>query len=132
MYRFSGAHKHHFLLDFIKRVGECYAKDARSTFVLDILALNVPELFSLPETTDKGYSKAVEVQGEVSTFVQTYIRRNSLKTSLLQKMNEILVGIQTCWSDLFYNFLLTQDRISISEHHNAFQQLLLNVLQKVG
>ena len=94
-YRFSGAHNHRFVLDFIQRVGECYATDRLSLcFVLAILGLNVPKLFNLPETTDKGYSTAVEVRSEVSTFVQNYVRRNLLRTNLLQKMNEILVGIQ--------------------------------------
>eukprot|EP00731_Ephydatia_muelleri_P026782 Em0018g882a len=109
--RYSGAHNHHFLLEFIKRVGAHYATDRRPLeFILDLLDINVPKLFALPEKTDKGYVVAVEVQGNLSTFVQEYIHLNALTSDLLQRMNKIMS--------------------SISLQLDDFQQLIVTVLQK--
>ncbi|KAL5466919.1 hypothetical protein EMCRGX_G031082 [Ephydatia muelleri] len=110
--RHSGGHNHRFLLEFIKRVGTHYATDRRPLdFILDLLDINVPKLFALPEKTDNGYDGAVEVQGNLSTFVQDYIYLNALKSGLLQRMSKILS--------------------SISLQLDDFQQLIVTVLQKV-
>ncbi|KAL5475173.1 hypothetical protein EMCRGX_G027240 [Ephydatia muelleri] len=106
--RHSGANNHHFLLDFIKQVGAQYVTDKRPRdFILDLLKINVPMLFALPEKTDNGYDVAVEVQSNLSTFVQEYIYDNGLKKGLLPRMSKML-----------------------SEQLDDFQQLMLIVLQK--
>ena len=93
-YRFSGAHEHRFLLNFIKTVGDRYVKDGRpQDFIIDLLSINVPKLFGLPADTDvREHSVAVEVQNEFTSYVLNYIRINTLKAGLLQKMSRILVG----------------------------------------
>ena len=92
--RHSGANNHHFLLEFIKQVGAQYVTDQRPRdFILDLLKINVPMLFALPEKTDNGYDVAVEVQSNLSTFVQEYIYDNGLKKGLLPRMSKMLVGI---------------------------------------
>ena len=74
-----GAHNHRFILNFMKTVRDNYVKDGRShDFILDLLGINVPKLFGLPEDTDKGHPVAVEVQSEFSAFIQSYIHHNAL------------------------------------------------------
>ena len=99
-HRHSGAHTHRFLLEFIKTVGYRYVKDGRShDFIVDLLGINVPQLFGLPEDTDKGHPVAVEIQSKFSAFIQSYILLNTLKIGLLQNMDKILVGIsELSWS----------------------------------
>ena len=92
--RHSGANNHHFLLKFIKSIGTQYVTDKRPhDFILDLLKIDVPKLFALPEKTDNGYDVAVEVQSNLSTFVQDYIYSNDLKKGLLPRMSKILVGV---------------------------------------
>ena len=94
-YRFSGAHGHRFLFNFVKAVGDHYVKDGRpQDFIIDLLSINVPKLFGLPADTDvQGHAVAVEVQNEFTSFVLNYILTNALKAGLLQKMSHILVGV---------------------------------------
>lgn len=110
--RHSRAHVHPFLLDFIKTVGHQYVKDGCShNFILDLLAIKAPKLFSLPEDT-KNRPVAVKVQSDFSDFLQSYINQNSLKIGLLQSMNEILVCIVTCWCAVHsISFLSTERHI---------------------
>ena len=61
--------------------------------LLDLLDIKVPKLFALPEKTDNGYGVAVEVQGNLSTFVQDYIYLNAIKSGLLQRMSKILLCV---------------------------------------
>ena len=92
--RHSGASNHHFLLEFIKRVGAQYVTDKRPhDFISDLLKIKVAKLFALPEKTDNGYNVAVEVQSNLSAFVQEYIYDNDLKKGLLPRMSKILVGV---------------------------------------
>ena len=90
-YRFSGAHGHRFLFNFVKAVGDHYVKDGRpQDFIIDLLSINVPKLFGLPADTDvQGHV----VQNEFTSFVLNYILTNALKAGLLQKMSHILVGV---------------------------------------
>ena len=96
--RYPGAHQHRFLLGFFKRVGEYYVMHGRANdFVLDLLRINVPKLFSFSDNSDAIYSEACKkVQLEFSTFIQRYIYLNALKLNLQSRMSEILVGISTC------------------------------------
>lgn len=102
--RFSGAHNHHYLVGFIKNVGDQYTKNEQSLdFIIDLLRINVPNLLGLPEKTNTGHHKAVEIQHDFSTYVLTYIHQNALKNGLLQSLNKILVSI----IKKAYNFIST-------------------------
>ena len=92
--RYPGAHTHHFLLNFIKTVGDHYVKARQPhDFIVDLLNIHAPKLFGLPDVTDKGHPVAMEVQSEFSAFIQSYIHLNVLKIGLLQRMDDIIVRI---------------------------------------
>ena len=88
LHRMPGAHNHRFVLNFMKTVGNHYVKDGcPHDFILDLLGINVPQLFGLPKDTDKGYPVAVEVQSEFSAFIQSYIHRNALNHFLFVQVS---------------------------------------------
>ena len=72
----------------MKTVGNHYVQDGRShDFILDLLDINVPQLFGLPDYTDKGHPVAVKVQSEFSAFIQSYIHRNALNHFLFVQVS---------------------------------------------
>ena len=88
--RFSGAHVHSFILDFLQSVAKRYQGSGRAkNFVLDLLAIRVPNLFAI----ERGEEAAgEEVQKNFKTFLQDFIRRNDLNHALLSDMNVIMVN----------------------------------------
>lgn len=87
--RFSGAQHHHYLLDLFQSVAKRYREDGRAAdLVLDLLKLQVPELFAV----HGGGEKDKEVRRKFSNFLRDYICRCHLKHTILKKMNIILVS----------------------------------------
>lgn len=84
--RFSSAHQHYYLLDFLQSVAEKYREDGRAgNLVVDLLNLNVPTLFAV-----KGEEDEV-VCSRFTLFLQSYILRHDLKHTILEMMSDILV-----------------------------------------
>ena len=72
----------------MKTVGDHYVQDGcPHDFILDLLCINVPKLFGLPEDTDESHPVAVEVQSEFSAFIQSYIHRNALNHFLFVQVS---------------------------------------------
>ena len=85
--RFSGAHQHHYLLDFFQSVANCYQRNGRAgDLVVDLLQLKVPKLFAVV----RGEKDEV-VRCQFSAFVRDYILRCDLKCTIPGKMSKILV-----------------------------------------
>ena len=83
--RFSGAHRHHYLLDFLQSVAECYRDDERAgDLVVDLLKLQVPKLFAV----EGGREEDEAVRCEFSRFLRKYIL---LECDILEKMSSIMV-----------------------------------------
>ena len=86
--RFSGAHNHHYLLDFLQSVAEHYYQDGRAgDFIMHLLQLNVPKLFAV----EVGGDKDEAVCRKFSSFLKNYILRCCLQHTLLNNMHRILV-----------------------------------------
>ena len=89
--RFSGAQNHHYLLDFLKSVAQCYNEDRRAgDLVVDLLKLEVPKLFAV----ERGGEKDEVVRHEFSQFLKNYILRCRLKYTILKEMRNILVRVR--------------------------------------
>ena len=89
-YRFSGAHDHYFILNFLQSVAQRYNETGRAkNFVLDLLAIRVSKLFAIEPGEE---AAGAEVQKNFKTFLQNFIRRNALKPPLLSNMNIIMVN----------------------------------------
>ena len=87
--RFSGAHHHHYLLDFLQSVAECYRQDGRAgDLVVDLLKLNVPKLFAV----EGGRAEDEAVGHKFSLFLRDYLYRCALKGTFVEKMGVILVS----------------------------------------
>ena len=89
MHRVPGAQNQHFILNFIKSIGEMYTMDSRSAdFILDLLAVKVPKLFAV------SYAECtldVAVQNEFSIYLHSYIQMNGLKRDMMKSIDKILV-----------------------------------------
>ena len=86
--RYDAAH-HKFILTFFKSVATSYQKrNAAADFVLDLLQLGVHRLFSCGSDDQTNGS----VASEFSEFLRAYILQHKLQTSLLKKMQKILVS----------------------------------------
>ena len=98
--RFSGAQNHHYLLDFLQSVAECYHQDGRGgDLVVDLLKLKVPKLFAV-----KGGKEEDEAVGRTfSLFLRDYIRKYALKHTFLEKMGVILVSKQNSLVHIYAN-----------------------------
>ena len=88
--RYSGAHGHYYIKDFLKSVANRYLVDGRAgDFVLDLLRLKVPRLLALePGEEEAGQA----VQDEFKRFLQDFIRRNALKHTILSQITDIVVS----------------------------------------
>jgi len=87
--RFSGAQHHLYLLNVFNCVANRYHYDGRAgDLVMDLLKLKVPKLFAV----EQGGEKDKEVCHKFSSFLQSYICRNALKRTILEKINNILVS----------------------------------------
>ena len=85
-YRFSGAHAHNCIHDFLQSVAKRYEESGRAKdFVLDLLALRVFKLFAIESEEDKA------VQESFKASLLAFIRRNALKHALLSDMTVIMV-----------------------------------------
>ena len=83
--RFSGAHHHHYLLNFLQSVARCYRDDGRAgDLVVDLLKLKVSKLFAV----EGGREEDEAVRSEFSRFLQNYIH---LECDILEKMSNIMV-----------------------------------------
>ena len=95
--RFSGAHAHYFINDFLQSVAGMYQESGRARdFVLDLLWLNASGLLAIdPGTGERETSKeeGEKVQKDFKQFLHNFIRRNALKHSLLGEMSVIMVWI---------------------------------------
>lgn len=87
--RFSGAHAHYFIHDFLQSVARQYQESGRAKdFILDLLVIKVNRLLAIEPGDEEAGG---EVQRNFKGFLQDFIRRNALKHSLLLEMNSIMV-----------------------------------------
>ena len=142
--RSSGAQHHHYLLDFLQSVAECYHKDGRAgDLVVDLLKLEVPKLFAV----EGGSEEDEAVRCEFSRFLQNYIIECELP--ILEKRKDIECDLQpTIFEKIMVRepnhqvlckwTLLPNDNVTllpsfskdaISDQHDEFQQLVLTVIQ---
>lgn len=78
----------HFILEFTMKVSEKYRKAQNSRdFILDILKLNVPNLFS---STGEPEENGIPVEDRFVKFLRDYIQRNNLRPVLIERIQEIL------------------------------------------
>ena len=91
--RFSGAHSHYFINDFLQSVAKRYEESKRSRdFVLDLLKLHVPTLLVIEYGEGEDTVKEGEkVQKDFKQFLHNFVLRNALKQSLLKEMSVIMV-----------------------------------------
>ena len=91
--RFSGAHSHYFINDFLQSVAKRYEQSKRSRdFVLDLLKLHVPTLLVIEYGEgDDTVKEGEKVQKDFKQFLHNFVRRNALKQSLLKEMSVIMV-----------------------------------------
>ena len=91
--RFSGAHSHFFLNDFLQSVAGRYQESKRPRdFILDLLKLHVPTLLIVQYGEGEGIAREGEkVQMDFKQFLHKFIQRNALKHSLLKEMSAIMV-----------------------------------------
>ena len=83
-------HSHALLLNLIRKFGDSYVAENRSTsFVLDLLDMKVPTFLS-NSCTDP--IVVLDAQQEFTVCLQGYICNNGLKKSLLHNMDTILVS----------------------------------------
>ena len=88
-HRYSGAHAHYYVKDFLQKVADRYKSDSRAgEFVLDLLKLQVPKLLSIEPGEEVA---GQEVQSEFKKFLQDFIRRNALKHTILTQTSAIVV-----------------------------------------
>ena len=88
-HRYSGAHAHYFVKDFLQKVADIYkSEDRAEEFVLDLLKLQVPKLLS---TENAEEAKDQEVRSEFKRFLQDFIKRNALEHSILTRASAIVV-----------------------------------------
>lgn len=95
-FRFSGAHSHYFIDGFLQSVAEKYQESKRGTdYILDLLKLPVKNLLAIDperEVAMENVTKTGEdVQSSFKQFLHEFITRNSLKHTLLMKMEIIMV-----------------------------------------
>ena len=96
VFRFTDAQHHKFLLEFIKSVAMCYKnQDRAKDFILDLLHLDVPDLFV---TDNEGSTSTLQsdilsssVPDEFSNFLADYIQRNNLQETILGEVETIWV-----------------------------------------
>lgn len=97
--RFTDAQHHKFVLDFLKSVAQTYLNQGRAKdFLLDLLHLNVPNLFVMDsqEGSDSALQNdllAESVPDEFTHFLSDYIQRNSLHDVILNEIETIWVGL---------------------------------------
>ena len=87
--RYSGAHAHYYVTDFLRKVADRYNCEGRAgDFVLDLLKLQVPMLLSIEPRNE---AAGQEVQSEFKKFLQMFIRKNALKHTILTQTSAIVV-----------------------------------------
>ena len=97
---FQNSKHHKFLLDFLKSISTCYLEQERAReFILDLLALDVPNLFHMEES-DTGSTSSVQsdilatsMAEEFSAFLVEFIQKNQLQEALLEETEKIWVGV---------------------------------------
>ena len=73
-----------------------YQESQRATdFILDLLKLRVSSLFAIDPGEEQGQTTMMvsgeDVHKDFKRFLQNFIKRNSLKHPLLEKMSNIMV-----------------------------------------
>ena len=121
--RYPESDNHSFILQFLLSEAAVYAKaDKAGTFLLDLMKLDVPNLFACPPRF---------ISESFKKNLHSYIIANDLSRELLKNVESIMVSKHIIWhsncNTLF--ILLSQDHIHDDPH--SFQDLILTVLQKV-
>jgi hypothetical protein len=111
--RFPNQEPQHSLFHFLCKVAKQYKDSNRpDEFILDLLKLDVPQLFvSNSNSDDGGDGEAIGLR--FSDFLKSYIMRNNLNKSLLVQIQSLVA-------------LMTDD-----VKHLNFHWIILNVLQSV-
>ena len=99
--RFTDAEHHTFLLEFLKSVAQCYLAQGRANhFILDVLQLDVPNLFG---TESEGSTSTLQsdilstsVPDQFTHFLSDYVKRNALQEALLSSVETIWVCVCVC------------------------------------
>jgi len=99
--RFKDPQHHQFLLEFLKSVSKGYVQQERARdFVLDLLALDVSDLFQMEEEAADESTVSVHsdifaccVSDEFTAFLTDFVQRNQLQEALLEETDKIWVGL---------------------------------------
>ena len=97
-------------MEFLKSVSKCYLEQGRTKyFVLDLLALDAPDLFMMEY--EEGSTSSIHsdnlsssVPDEFTHFVTEYIQMNHLQEELLAETEKIWVGAGQVW-EVFWRLL---------------------------
>ena len=77
--------------EFLQSIAIKYQEDRRARdFVVDLVKIRVPRLLAIEPGEEKAGS---EVQTSFKQFLQSYIRRNALKHTLLTHISHIMVSL---------------------------------------
>lgn len=100
---FKDAQHHKFLLEFLKSVAGCYLEQGRpKEFIMDLLELNVPDLFMMESegstSTIQSDILSSSVPDEFTQFLTEYIQRNQLHEAILQDVEKIWVHTEQLFS----------------------------------
>ena len=94
--RLPGGDHHDMVLNLFQSVGKRYGLEDRACeFVMDLFALDVPDLFAPSPLTkpDDCLEGAVgPIASQFKTYLRTYIENNGLKTSLFLNIEKLLVS----------------------------------------
>ncbi|CAI8008749.1 hypothetical protein GBAR_LOCUS5961, partial [Geodia barretti] len=105
--RFSGAHSHYFINDFLQSVAGKYEESKAKDFILDLLTLRVSGLLAIDPIAEEEeeIARGDKAQKDFKKFLHNFIRKNALKHSLLQEMAVIMDSI-TAERDEFQGLVL--------------------------
>ena len=82
---------HRTILMFLKRIAEHYCKESRAhEFILDLISLKVPKLFSTEGKEKKEDTQPVAA--DFTKFLGEFIARKGLKSVVLAHLQHIMVG----------------------------------------
>lgn len=100
-----------FILDFFRKVAGKYRKTNRSRdFIIHVLQLNVPNIFS---STGEPDDDNVPIETRFMEFLRDYIQRNNLRGVIIDRIQEILSLVS-------------------EEKQTVFHWMILSVVQQVS
>ena len=90
---FNGDKTRHHLLDFLIRVGHAYGiKKRPGDFIIDLLQLKAPNLFSSSQAETE--SSGETVAENFTRFLKKYLKQYHLRSEMTNRINEIQKCVQ--------------------------------------